>query len=68
MPGLTDRDLRRIERSVRTPPNRRTPRLLLPTAGEGTDGSPTPEEDGHGPEAGYGDGEGWDERWDETGG
>ena len=61
MPGLTDRDLRRIERFVRTPSNRRTPRMLLPTADEGTDGSPTPGEDGHGVEDGHGDGKGWDE-------
>jgi hypothetical protein len=53
MPGLTDRDLRRIERFVRTSPNRRTPRMLVPTEGEGADGGPTPENgcvhgDGHG--------------------
>ena len=30
MPGLTDRDLRRIERFVRTPPTRRTPDILVP--------------------------------------
>ena len=60
MPGLTDRDRRRIERFVRTPPDRRSPRLLVPTTDEGVD-------DGV-PEDGYGDGHGDGEGWDETGG
>jgi hypothetical protein len=30
MAGLTDRDLRRIERFVETPPRQRTPHILTP--------------------------------------
>jgi len=34
MAGLTDRDLRRIERFVETPPRQRTPHLLTPDEDE----------------------------------
>jgi hypothetical protein len=42
MAGLTDRDLRRIERFVETPPRQRTPRLLTP---DGEDGKVDHEDD-----------------------
>lgn len=59
-PGLTGRDVRRIERFVRIPPNRRNPRMLVPTAEEGFDDDPAP---GTGPETSTTTG-----RWSETGG
>lgn len=56
MPGLTDRDLQRIERFVRTSPIHRTPDILLPTDGtdaaapERADGARTTEDDRAGPD------------------
>jgi hypothetical protein len=44
MAGLTESDLRRIERFVRTPPRKRTPHLLTPD--EEDPASPDPAGDG----------------------
>lgn len=39
MAGLTDRDLRRIEEFVETPPHRRTPHQLRPDDGDDDGGT-----------------------------